>query len=189
MYQSIEEVGTDYISATQDETDAMFRQGEIVLDAVDQGFKVKQVVRHCASLTRRKARTVFQRYAVARTFPPETRNAELDWSIHLLCASTDAPHKWLEIASEGYQDENGEIKGHTYRSLKAAIKAAGGDPDKGKPIVWLDAVDCVVASMVGNLDGTSRIAFNLPTAVDLPTGVVLQITLVQAPAPELEIAA
>lgn len=191
-YQSLEEVGSDYISAAQDETSALFRQGEVVLNAIDQGFPVKQVVYHCASLTRRKARTVFRRYAVARTFPPETRNTELDWEFHALCAATDNPYKWLEIASEGYTDERGEHHGHTTRTLKAAIKAAGGDPDKGKPQMLLDGVECTLQRIVRlPLTETHEAVFNLTdeqaqSLSDVPYGVVLQLTLMYAPAPELE---
>lgn len=184
-YQNLEEIGSAYVDAAQAEKAALFQQGDIVLEAINQGFQVKQVVYHCASLTRRKARTVFRRYAVAKTFPPDKRDEELDWELHAMCAATDNPYQWLEIAAEGYTDERGEHHGHTTRTLKAAIKAAGGDPDKGKPIVWLDDVEARVVEVSVESGQIILNTFVSPTLLDIQ-GQVVQITLMQAHAPELE---
>jgi hypothetical protein len=191
-FQSLEDITSAYIQATEAETDALFEQGDVILAAVDSGFKVKDVVSHCASLTRRTKRTVFTRYAVARTFKPDVRHRELDWSMHALCAATDKPLQWLEIASEGYTDANGTHKGHTYRTLKFAIKNAGGDPDKGRAEILLDSEPCTLQRIVPlYLTGTHEAVFNLTMEQaehlrELPYGVQLQITLVKAPSPIME---
>lgn len=187
-YQNLEEIGSAYVDAAQAEKAALFQQGDIVLEAINQGFQVKQVVYHCASLTRRKARTVFRRYAVAKTFPPDKRDEELDWELHAMCAATDNPYQWLEIAAEGYTDERGEHHGHTTRTLKAAIKAAGGDPDKGKPQMLIDAIDAVVTDCSDCEPSYMRLEFagDFKLPAPIVPGMVIQITAVYAPAPELE---
>lgn len=185
QYTSLDEVGTDYISATQDETEALFHQGEIVLTAIHQGFQVKEVVYHCASLTRRKARTVFHRYAVAKTFPADKRDDSLDWTMHSLCAGTSAPYKWLEIASEGYLDANGDMKGHTCRTLKAAIKAAGGDPDKDKPVYLFDNIEATVNKVYSTSDGMRYVEFRVGDMLPARIGTKVTLTVLQTIAVEV----
>jgi hypothetical protein len=96
-YQSIDEVVTDFGDAMTDETAAAFRQGKIIAAAIESGLKAREVVRACASHTRMKSRTVYNRLKVYRTFGDDW-NPQVGITMHLLAANTDDPHGWLAKA-------------------------------------------------------------------------------------------
>jgi hypothetical protein len=193
-YTNLEEIASAYVQAAQAESEALFQQGDVLIEAIEDGWRVKDVVRHCASLTRRTTRTVFSRYHVSKVFTPELRDDALDWSIHALCADTPKPYDWLALAADGYDDENGVHHDHSYRTLKAAIKAAGGEPDANKPVYLLDNVEAMIyrvtqLPLTGTLEVT--LAFmpemaNKIHALPCQQLVNVSLVLVQTPSVELE---
>lgn len=140
-YSSLDAVGDAFISATDKETGAFWEQGQVVIEAVQSGFDVDTVTRHCAGLVRRTGRTIYRRYATVRTFPEP--HPELTYEFHALCADLvdyrlsnpdeierqqKQAHDWLQLAAES---------NYSTRTLKAAIQAAGGKVED-KPEILLD---------------------------------------------------
>jgi hypothetical protein len=183
VFQNIEEVGSAFVQAAQEESDKKFLQGDIIVQALADGFRMKDIIPYCASQIRCHTRTVFNRLRVSRAFPPDKRDDGLVWSFHLLCANTDSPDEWLELASKGYLDADGQPKDHTVSTLKLAMKAAGENPDAGEPVMLLDGVEATIIN-VGN-----QIISLIIATPDMPAewqGMTVRISLLQTFALELE---
>lgn len=140
IFHNLESVVSAYVDMTIAETNTMFAQGDVIVQAVAQGYSAQALVNACASQAKRSERTVWRRYHTALTFAPERRNPEMCWEIHALCSETKAPHEWLAIAV----DEQ-----FSTRELEAAIKAAG--ETVAKPEFVLKSQVCAVYE---NADGT-----------------------------------
>lgn len=144
MFDNLEAITSAYIDASEQETEAMLLQGEIIVQAEADGFSAPEVIRHLASQVRRTARTIQRRYKTSQVFTRDNYNPQLPWELHALCAETDKPHEWLAIAADGNLST---------RELKLAIKAAGeGVPDE--PVFVYNAAPC---GMYPNHDGTLTI--------------------------------
>jgi hypothetical protein len=169
-YQSIEEVATHYGSAMEDETAAAFLQGKILAEAIESGFKAKEVVTACVGRSRMKYRTVCNRLKVYRAFGDDW-NPQVTWYTHLLAAGTDNPREWLERAV----DEN-----MSTRQLQNAIG--------NRPQVYLKNTEgvlwkCQARPDIGGNVIEIFVPGELPTMITPHTDVV--ITLVQANAQEV----
>jgi hypothetical protein len=168
-FSCLEDFDAAFVATQEAETDALFERGRVMALAIDSGIPKREVIRRAKYLSRRSDRTV--RYYLWDVFK-DTRNPELDWGIHQLCAATENPQQWLEIASNGYINEKQEHCGHTYRTLKAAMKVSNDDPDAGSFKSYVDG--CIRTSIELMLDGAIP-----PT----PDNTEARITLVlQAPA-------
>jgi hypothetical protein len=156
-FETLDAVGDAFITATDVETEALFEQGRIVLAGVQSGFAVDDVTRHCAGLVRRTSRTIYRRYAVARTFPES--HPELTWEFHGLCADLvdyrQADEKQIALEQEQAQAwlNRAAEEHYSTRTLRAALIAAGGRIEN-KPVVLLNGVDCQIEYIEVMDDGT-----------------------------------
>lgn len=169
VYTSLDEIGQAFIQATEVENAAAWVQGDILVQAVADGFTLKAVARHCAGLTRRKTRTVQNRYRVSSVFPPHKRLEAVDWSLHLLAAQTENPDAWLAKA----HDEN-----LSYRDMKAAIKASGGDVEKHAPVYLLDNAEAVFCGETAD-NGIRFALVGVGVPRELGAGMRVLLTVVQ----------
>lgn len=133
-YSSLEDVGEAFAKATDLETGSLFLQGQIVAKAIAQGFSIDETTGYCASMVKRSKRTVYRRYAVARTFP--SPNPLLPYEFHALCADLvdfrqkDKGEIELQIKVAQAWLQEAADQGYSTRDLKEAIKASGGDVSK-----------------------------------------------------------
>jgi hypothetical protein len=175
VYQSLDEVITEYGGAMVDETAAAFRQGAIIAHAIDSGFKAREVVKACASHVRRKSRTVYNRLKVYRAFGDDW-NPQVDWTTHLIAAGTENPREWLERAV----DEN-----MSSRQLENAIG--------NRPTVYLKNVLATVCQV--HHDKRSATGFHVielaiegGASEDYPAVDQIVLVTLQAPAQEAQAA-
>ncbi len=192
-YASLEDVGRDFFKATQVETNSLFVQGEIVLQAAVQGFGIDEVCAHCAGLVQRSKRTIYRRYAVSRTFVKPHPALTTSWEAHAICADlidyrntdadviatqVEAAHKWLDMAA---------AEQWSTRQLRAAMVANGDDPDAGKPEVLLNNAEAIV---MNPLYGGHEIKLHLLEELDfdIPIGSTVIVSLVKAPTQEKRVA-
>lgn len=182
-YQTLDAIGDALIDATSSETDAMFEQGRIILSAVAEGFDVDAITRHCAGLVRRTHRTLYKRYAVARTF--KEPHPELTYEFHSLCAALVDYRQSDEKAIAEQQKQaqawldRAASENYSTRTLRAAIQAAGGKLDE-KPFILLDGAMAYLSSA---RDGYIELYLD-DKKVILPERIEVQITLVKAPSVE-----
>lgn len=141
LFSNLEDVVSAFVDMTEVESNAMFAQGDVIVEAVKQGFGAKATVKACAAQAKRSERTVWRRYDTAFVFAPEQRNPEMFWGIHALCAKTNDPFKWLALAADEHWST---------RELEDAI-AAAGDKVAEKPEFILKSVEC---NVYANADGT-----------------------------------
>lgn len=194
-YKSLDDVGAEFVRAAQVETNSLFVQGEIVLQATAQGFDIDEVCAHCAGLANRSKRTVYRRYKVARTFVKPHPALTTSFELHAICSDLidyrgsdpdviasqiEAAQKWLDMAA---------AEGWSTRQLKMAMKENGDDPDKGTPEVV--TVKAVIKS-VWRDDAGNIFAFEIwPSEFvedNWSAPLEVNMTLVKAPAQESEAA-
>lgn len=83
-FHSLDDVAQAYVKATQVENGALFMQGKVIQRAVEQGWEVDEVTAFCSGHVRRSKRTLYRRYAVARTF--DNPNMTLPWELYAVAA-------------------------------------------------------------------------------------------------------
>lgn len=195
-YQSLEDIGSAFVSETQAETSSLFNQGEIVYQATRDGFDVDAVTHHCASLVRRTARTIYRRYAVKRTF--DEPHPELTWEMHALCAALVDYRQTDEKAIAAQQEaarlwlDRAAVENYSTRTLRAAIQAAGGKLDD-KPEILLDGVDGIfdnIARPIYSMELTA-VTIHIPYEYyeklsSLKDGTEVKVTLVRSPSEDKE---
>lgn len=186
-FSSLDDVAAEFVRATSVETGALFVQGQIVLDAVGQGWDVDEVAAFCAAHVRRTKRTIYRRYTVARTFPKP--HPALTWEFHAICADVvdyrqadetaiqqqqAAARKWLDIAA---------AEEYSTRQLRQAI---GLSPEPRELDYLVENAEAVVlAYNVGTLTLQLDMRAYWPS---VETGERVRLTLVKAPAEETEAA-
>jgi len=194
--KSLLDVEAAYQSAVEDEEEGKFQQGAILTTAIDEaGLDRKQVLKACADVSGQSHRLLRDRERVERIFVQRGKRAmNIGWSLHALCTSgckVDDPttweqgERWLQMAVDGRIDKNGKVKPHNYRTLKSAIKAAGGNPGADEPVFLLDAQPgrLWTCKRRPDIQGTILELF-VPLDIALPEHIDIAITLVQAPAQE-----
>jgi hypothetical protein len=194
--KSLLDVEAAYQSAVEDEEEGKFQQGAILTTAIDEaGLDRKQVLKACADVSGQSHRLLRDRERVERIFVQRGKRAmNIGWSLHALCtsgckiedpATWERGDKWLEIAVNGRKDKRGNIRPHTYRTLKTAMKAGGDDPGADEPVFLLDAQPgrLWTCKRRPDIQGTILELF-VPLDIALPEHIDIAITLVQAPAQE-----
>jgi hypothetical protein len=194
--QSLLDVEAAYQSAVEDEEEGKFQQGAILTTAIDEaGLDRKDVLKACADVSGQSQRLLRYRESVERIFVQRGKRAmNIGWSLHALCTSGckiedpttwERGDKWLEIAVSGRKDKRGNIRPHTYRTLRAAMKAGGADPGADEPVFLLDAEPgrLWTCKQRPDIQGTIIELF-IPKVIALPEHIDMAITLVQAPAQE-----
>lgn len=160
--------------ATENETDAKFEQGDVLTVACDPaslsriGMTQEQLLRECATALGRTRRTLFKRLQVGRTFPE--RNERVSWEAHYLCTTTDDPEAWLNVAADQEM---------TVSQLRAAIKAADGDPDRGERVYLCRAAD---AQVLGVSQAGRDIVLRLDRELEVTPGMRVIVTMAYEPA-------
>lgn len=159
MFTNLEDIASAYIHASEIEEQALFAQGDILAAAVNDGYSVKEIARHIAGLTQRKTRTIYNRYKVASTFPPESRIPGLLWTHYLIASQAEDPAAALALAADNDLSPT---------ALRKAI---------GKPEYWLRAAEAIVTAADAH---SLTLAFE-DTLADIPAGasVVVSIKIVQ----------
>ncbi len=129
----LEDIITDFIAAVETESAALFLQGDILVSAERKGYNIREIDKTIASQARMSRVLVYTRYVTSKVFPAEKRNPELNWTIHRICATTDAPEKWLAVAADEQLST---------RQLQEAIAVSKGEAAKG--VYLLDKQPCMV---------------------------------------------
>lgn len=195
-FRTLSDVEAAYQSAVENEEEGKFEQGSILTAAIDRsGLPRKEILDTCAKVSGQSARLLRDRERVDRIFVQRGLRAHnIHWSLHVLCTTgckIEDPEtwaqgdRWLQMAVDGLTDDKGNIKPHNYRTLKAAIKAAGGTVGNDDPIFLLDSVNGVVwgTQTYMNSPGTV-ITLYIQDQIEIPYGNKVVITLVQANAQE-----
>lgn len=154
VIDGVEALDNALIAALDKETGGLFEQGDLIIEAIERGMDEKVVYSRFTYLSRRSKRTGEERRKVSTVFPPDVRNPELDYYMHVVCASAadlrrpetyDTARQWLNIAADGYMSPDGKQHQHSIKTLKACMRASGHEPDKAKDIYLLDGVQgCIV---------------------------------------------
>lgn len=180
-FDTFEDVLSALVEATQDEHAAKFAQGDVLALAcdVDQlrtlGYVMQEdLLRDTAKAIGRQRRTLYKRLLVSRTFAESDRDDRLSWEAHYLCATTDNPLGWLKNAADQEM---------TTDQLRAAIKAAGGDPGKGERVYLVRAADAVVAGLAADTTGF-QLVLDFDRDIEIEIGQRVVVTIAYDPDPE-----
>lgn len=73
--------------------------GDLYLE-MKQKFKIRNFSRFVASQMNCTAEYITQLMKVSKTFRPDERIPDMDWSLHRLCAYSKRPHYWLKVAAD-----------------------------------------------------------------------------------------
>jgi hypothetical protein len=176
-----------FISATQDENEAMFDQSDIAaLSCIEKnrhawGMSDDGILEHLGKQTGRSRTVLYGRLLVGRVFPPGKRNLALSWSHHEVCARTwseatpDVPQQWLEYAADNDL---------SVRELKIEIQGGA----RVRPFYLLNAANATLVSvdhtrMVIEFDEDKPVC--LPDDLDVPATVIVTAALepVRVPLP------
>jgi len=180
-FQTLDDFVGVFVQATQYEHLAKFSQGDLLMEAAEPdvlhrlGFTSQEaLLRWAGEQVGRERRTMFKRLQVARVFAPDQRNDRVSWECHFLCTQTDDPYYWLQRAADMEM---------TTTQLKLAIKAAGGEPDKGETVFVCKAAD---AQIVMVSDDGRRLVLHMAGGVEVTQGtaVVVTMAIVQTTAPD-----
>jgi type II secretory pathway component HofQ len=161
--------------ATEAETDAKFLQSDVLTLACEPptlekiGMSQKHLLRESATALGRTRRTLFKRLQVGRAFGPAERNERVSWEAHYLCTTTDDPQAWLAVAADQEM---------TVSQLRAAIKAAGGDPERGERVYLCRAAD---AQVMGVSQEGVDIVLRLDRELDVTPGMHIIVTMAYEP--------
>lgn len=198
--KSLLDVEAAYQSAVEDEEEGKFQQGAILTTAIDEaGLDRKQVLKACADVSGQSHRLLRDRERVERIFVQRGKRAmNIGWSLHALCTSGckiedpttwERGDRWLEIAVNGRKDKRGNIRPHTYRTLKTAMKA-GGNPGADEPVFLLDAVKAVVIEVKEANWNDAGLTLLIPGGLDMTLpepGDHIVITIAKGAQPEAQV--
>lgn len=182
-FNSMDDIAAAFVEATTIETGALFVQGQVILEAANEGWDIDETCAYCAVQVKRSKRTAYRRYSVARTFGKP--HPATNWEQHALCAdlvdyrSKDAALIAKQQTAAWEWLQRAVTEDLSTRALDAAIRAAGGRVDV-KPTVWLDGQECAVTLCRGFSDGLSEIHLMFDGSVSIPTGKGFHVTIVQA---------
>lgn len=177
QFESLDDLLGELVSVIQYEHKAKFAQGDVLYaacepDAITRlGFTSQDaLLKWAAQQTGRELRTMWKRLQVSRTFAPDQRNDRVSWECHWIASTTDDPAYWLARAADLEM---------TSLQLKMAIKAAGGEPDKGDTEFVCKAAD---AQVVMVSDDGRRVVLDIAGGVEVAQGaaVVVTIAIVQS---------
>ena len=164
---------SELVSTVQYEQQAKFAQGDVLCKACTPdimhalGFGTQDaLLKYAAVETGRTLRTMWKRLEVSRVFAPDQRNARVSWEAHYLCTQTDDPPGWLAHAADQEM---------TTAQLKLAIKAAGGDPNKGDTTFVCRAADATVL-MVS--DNGRHVVLDMAGGIKVAQGTAVIVTMV-----------
>lgn len=182
MFTSMDDIAKEFHKATNAETESLFIQGRILLDAANQGWDIDQTCAYCGASVGRSKRTAYRRYATARTFPKSY--PAKTWEYHAICADLvdyrqsdlDTILQQQKQAHEWLQRSITEQWGT--RALKAAMKKAGHNTNANGIKVLLDGVEMTYAGDDGN--GTFKFFTSKPLEIDVTYGESVQITVVKS---------
>lgn len=73
--------------------------GDLYLE-MRQKFKMRNFSRFVASQMNCTSEYITQLMRVSKTFKPDERIPDMDWSLHRLCAYSKRPHYWLKVAAD-----------------------------------------------------------------------------------------
>lgn len=181
MFKSLDELDTAIVQSLDDETDALFLQGDTIISGIEGGFSRKTVYGRFSYYSRKGERTAKQRHKVSAIFTADKRNPELNWSMHSLCASVadlrkpetwDKAYQWLDRAAGLIAD------GREYSTddLLTDMKAVGDNPEADKPEYLIDKELALITS-VGKTTIELSLANGLPPT--FPVGVEVVLTVVR----------
>jgi hypothetical protein len=165
-----------FVQATQYEGLAKFSQGDLLHKACEpdtltrMGYGTQDaLLLDVARAVGREKRTMWKRLQVSRVFAPDERNSRVSWECHWLATTTNDPHYWLKRAADMEM---------TVSQLKLAIKAAGGEPDKGETVFVCKAADAQVLMLS---DNGRHVVLNIEGGIEVAQGarVVVTIALMQ----------
>lgn len=162
--------------------------------ALNKSHIRREVLTRCAELGGQSDRTVRDRERVYRIFQqPNRYSKHIRHSLHVLCCTDtdvdnsdtwDAAYKWLEIAEAGYTDANGNVRPHSYATLKARIVASGKDPDKGETVYLLDNAKATITNTRVSGSGQHYIEFQVDELPAVGSDAPVYLTLTQVLAKE-----
>jgi hypothetical protein len=176
QFDTLDDFISELVNTVQYEHLAKFAQGDVLQLACEPdtmqrlGFGTQDaLLKWAAQQTGRELRTMWKRLQVSRTFAPDQRNDRVSWECHWIASTTDDPAYWLARAADLEM---------TSLQLKMAIKAAGGEPDKGDTVFVCKAADGQVV-MVS--DDGRRVILDIAGGIEVAQGamVVVTIALVQ----------
>jgi len=177
MYESFEDIISALVSATQAESGAKWDTGDILVEGTKPdalrrfGMTKRQLLTEVGVAVGRGKRTIQKRLKTSLAFPPDARNDAVSWEAHHLCATTDTPLYWLQVAADQQLSVD---------ELEAAIKAAGGEPTKGDPEYLYRAHS--MAAVFG--DGGIVVLYEVE---DAPPGArIVTVTMLEYPADQPE---
>lgn len=191
-FNSMDDIAASFVAATTIETGALFAQGQVILEASNEGWNVDDVCAYCAVQVRRSKRTAYRRYAVSRTFGEP--NPVMPWECHAICADL-VDYRSNDAALIASQQKNARewlqravTDDLSTRALDAAIRAAGGRVDV-KPTVYADGLTATLNGCLVTTYGGYAVELMFDDVFELPPdGTPVKVFLVQAVAQESEAA-
>lgn len=182
-FNSMDDIAAAFVEATTIETGALFVQGQVILEAANEGWDIDETCAYCAVQVKRSKRTAYRRYSVARTFGKP--HPATNWEQHALCAdlvdyrSKDAALIAQQQTSAWAWLQRAVAEDMSTRALEAAIRAAGGRVDV-KPTVYADGAWAMVVEDQGEHYLRLYILDADFDPKELKPGLEINITLVQA---------
>lgn len=183
-FNSMDDIAAAFVEATTIETGALFVQGQIILEAANEGWDIDETCAYCAVQVKRSKRTAYRRYSVARTFGKP--HPALPFEHHAICSDL-VDYRSKDAALIARQQENARewlqravTEDMSTRALEAAIRAAGGRVDV-KPTVYVDGLTARLNGCLEGEYGGYAVELMFEDVFDLPPdGTPVKVYLVQA---------